>query len=81
MLETSYTPNAKVQSIDLVDSSELHIVLRFPSQITFGNGVPWPDKIIKEIYRCIDGKIVLDEIITGKHTPSQIIPEIINFPR
>lgn len=39
-----------------------------------------PDRVWKEIYRAVDGKIVLAEIIDGEHIPTQVIPETITFP-
>lgn len=70
--------DAKIISADLVDNS-IEIIRRYPSNMCYASGKPIPDKVIKEIYTVVDGKIALTNEITGKLKPSYVVPDTISF--
>jgi hypothetical protein len=63
----------------LEENGTLEIVRKYPSNMSYGNGEPCPDEVIKEIYAVQEGKIVLKEEVRGKHTPARYMPESIDF--
>ena len=77
---TIYQPHT-ISSAGLNANGELEIVRRFPSnsQYLCSPPRPVPDRIIKEIYRVVDGKIELAETVVGKHILAKQIAERIEF--
>ena len=75
-----YQPH-KIVSAFVNEDGELEIVRQYPSNIVYTCNPPIqaPDKVVKEIYRCEHGKIVLSEKIEGKHTPRSVNEERIEF--
>lgn len=69
-----------VVSASLVDG-RLEIVRRYRSNMTYGNGWPVPDRVVKEIYGVgTGGKIELIESIEGRHIPRRFVDETFEFP-
>ena len=70
----------EIISAELVEG-ELHIVCREPSNLVYAvyPSRNAPDKVWKEIYVSDGEKIVLKEMIEGKHTPSKTLPETFTF--
>jgi hypothetical protein len=58
---------------------QLEVVRQYPSNMAYGNGLPFPDKVVKEIYGVVDGRIALINTVEGKHIPPQLMPERIEF--
>ncbi|MDB4314462.1 hypothetical protein N9955_00375 [bacterium] len=71
----------QIVSVDVGEDS-ISIVYRSPSETMYACNPPraCPDEVIKKVYRAVDGKIVLDKEIRGKHTPHAYVPETIEFP-
>lgn len=67
-----------VISANLVNGN-IEIVRRYPSNMCYGNGTQAPDRIVKEIYGSVDGKVQLVQTITGKHTPGHFVKETFEF--
>jgi hypothetical protein len=59
----------------------VEISYREPSNSQFQTWPPQPvpDKIWKEIYRVVDGKIKLAKTINGRHTPSCTVNESFSY--
>jgi len=77
-----YQPH-KIVSVTLTDGGlQIEVIRKYPSNISYGDGKPAPDRVIKEIYMSApgEGHIELYETIQGTHTPSSIVPEKIEFP-
>ena len=70
----------QITSAELVDGS-LEVVKRFRSTtyLLSDPPQPTPDLIFKEIYKAVDGKIVLTQTINGQIEPAQTIPETITW--
>ncbi len=60
-------------------TGNLEIVRRYPSNMAYGNGTPVPDRVEKEVYGVVDGKITLIQTIQGKHEPAYRVEERITF--
>lgn len=71
--------DTKVVSATCRPDGTLEIVRQKPSNIAYGNGRRAPDTVWKEIYGAQDGKIVLINKISGRHTPAAWVPESITF--
>lgn len=71
--------DCKIISVILTESGELEVVRKYPSNSAYGNGQACPDKVTKETYRSENGKIVLASTVEGKHTPSHVVKELIEF--
>ena len=56
------------------------IVRQFPSNTVYGNGNPVPDRVEKETYGVVDGKIALIRKQDGVHKPGYYVPESVEFP-
>lgn len=70
----------KIVSAKLNESGEIEIVRQYPSNMSYCNGVPVPDRVVKEIYRTNDaGVIFLAEEVEGRHEPAKMLPERIEF--
>lgn len=71
----------KIVSVTLNGSGELEVVRQYPSNTMFACYPPRqaPDRVVKEIYKCGPNGIVLDKTIEGKHIPSSVVPERIEF--
>jgi len=70
----------KIVSARLNESGEMEIIRQHPSNMVYANGVPVPDRVVKEIYRSNGaGVIVLAEEVEGRHEPSKMVPERIEF--
>lgn len=77
-------PNANcstVVGVKLTDHGEFEVIRRYPSNLMFAcyPAKPAPDRVTKEIYGVKEGKIVLDELIEGKHTLEHTISKSITF--
>lgn len=75
-------PNfSTVVGVKLTDQGEFVVIRRYPSNSMFTcyPAKPVPDRVTKEIYRVKEGKIVLDEVIEGKHIPQHTVSESITF--
>ncbi len=70
----------QITSVSLVDGT-LEVIKRFRSNTYFAIDPPQkaPDLIFKEIYKAVDGEIVLVETIQGYIEPAQTISETINW--
>ncbi len=68
-------------SAQLNEHGDLEVVRRYPSNMMFAcyPPRPAPDRIVKEIYKAIDGMIVLHDTIEGRHTPAHTVGEQIEF--
>ena len=73
-----YTPH-KILSVQLKEDGTLAVVRQYPSNMAYGNGMPCPDRVEKEIYGVVDGKIALIETKAGKHTPAYVVQEQVTF--
>ena len=56
------------------------IVRQYPSNTVYGNGNPVPDRVEKETYGVVDGKIALIRKQDGVHKPGYYVPESVEFP-
>lgn len=61
------------------DTGNLEIVRRYPSNMAYGNGTPVPDRVEKEVYGVVDGKIALIQTVQGKHEPAYCVEEKFSF--
>lgn len=70
----------QITSVELVNDT-LEVIKRFCSTTYFASDPPQkaPDLIFKEIYKAIDGKIVLAETIRGQVEPARTLPETIKW--
>jgi hypothetical protein len=76
----SYRSNkTQVISFYFVDGI-IEVVFREPNNEIYDIGRPIPDKVWKEIYGVVDGKITLLKTINGRHEPSHPVKEKITFP-
>jgi len=69
----------KIISASLELNGDFVVIRRYPSMMVYANGTPYPDKIVKDIYRSVDGSIHLVESIAGRHIPSYTVPEKFEF--
>ncbi len=74
----SYTE--KIHSIRLVNG-KLEIIRKVPSNMVYAcyPPKPFPDKIFKDIYSVVDGKIVLSETKEGRYVPASLTHEKLIF--
>lgn len=56
------------------------IVRQYPSNMCYANGVSVPDRVVKETYGIVNGRIGLIQTQEGVHKPSYIVPESVEFP-
>ena len=71
-----------IESCDLVENeTKLEIVFRKPSNSMYACNPPRPvpDKVWKQVFGVLNDKIVLLEEIKGKHIPSHLVEESIEF--
>ena len=73
-----------VSVVLLSDGSGLEVVMRKPPGYVYAvsclvNCPRPPDEVRKHVYKVRDGKIVLDRTVIGRHTPSSMTPEKIEF--
>lgn len=71
--------NEQIVSASLTDDGRLEVVTRAKSGHAYGAGLPVPDKVTKRVYAAVDGRIVLERTVEGRHTPQRFIPEAIEF--
>ena len=71
----------KILSVELTSDGAMEVVRKIPSNAIYCSGDHVPDRILKETYICINGKIVHVGTIEGKHTPAKWQEEKIEFPR
>jgi hypothetical protein len=57
------------------------IVRQYPSSMAYANGVAVPDRVTKETYGIVDGRIGLIQTQEGTHKPSYIVPESVEYPK
>lgn len=70
---------SKIISATLELSGDFVVTRRYPSMAVYGNGTPCPDRIVKDIYRSVDGSIQLVGTVAGRHIPSYTVPEKFEF--
>lgn len=77
-----YLTGFKIVSVELTTDGRMEIVKQYPADAIYPVMPPRsvPDKVIKEIYHVVDGKIKLGMTIEGTHTPSYNVAESIKFP-
>jgi len=70
-----------IESFKRNESGTIEVVFREPSNAMLLSHPPKPapDKVWKEIYGVVNGKIELVGIEDGMHIPSQYIPSTITF--
>jgi hypothetical protein len=71
---------AEVIDATLTEDGKMIITKRKRSQTVYGNGIPVPDEVWREVYESVDGRIVMKRRIDGKHTPRAIVEERMEFP-
>jgi hypothetical protein len=74
--------NEIIVSFKLIDKNNtIEVVKRIPSNIMYATNPPkpMPDKIVKEVYGVLDGKIQRIKAIVGKHIPASWNDEQIIF--
>ena len=61
--------------------NEIEVVFRQPSNMTLTSNPskPAPDKVWKEVYGIVDGKLKMLRKIMGTHTPQRFEPEQFKF--
>lgn len=69
----------KIVRAHICANGKLEIVRQYPSNMALGNGTPCPDRVVKEIYGVVDGRIVLTDTVEGNHIPARLEPERIEF--
>ena len=75
-----HTPHKVVDAyLNEIDGT-IVIVRQYPSNMCYANGVTVPDRVTKETYGVVDGKIALIQMQEGKHKPAYIVPESVEFP-
>lgn len=74
-------PSETIESFNFTDESTFEVVYRQPSNIVYHTNPPQstPDRVWKEVYGVVNGKITLLETIQGEHTPSYVVDETITF--
>ena len=66
---TIFQPHTILSAHLTGDGERLNIVRKYPSNMVYGNGQPVPDRVEKEVYGVVDGKIVENlHIVTAKAT-------------
>lgn len=78
-MDAIFTTSEVVRAGLNTNTGNLEIVRRYPSNMAYGNGTPVPDRVEKEVYGVIDGKIALIQTIQGKHEPAYRVEERITF--
>lgn len=75
--------DGKVTSVEINENGELEVVVRFPSNSVYATfpAQPVEDRVVKQIYWAVDGRICLKEEIEGKVIPPQVTQERIEFER
>lgn len=69
----------QIVSVALTDDGRLEVVTRVKSGHAYGTGQPVPDKVTKRVYAAVEGRVVLERTVDGRHTPPRFIPEAIEF--
>jgi hypothetical protein len=74
-------PSAIYKMISMLHGKDggIEIIKFYPTNIAYANGAPMPGVVEKEIYKAVDGKVELVEVIVGKHVPRQIIEDHFEF--
>jgi len=71
----------EIVSVLVNKAGELEMVTRNKTGTQYLNGTPCPDKVQKVVYKAgADGRIFLDRVIEGTHTPAYRVAEKIEFP-
>ena len=70
-----------VRSVCLTESGTLEVVRQYPSNSRYmtNPSMPTPDRVEKEIYGVVDGKIALIETKIGRHEPAYVVNEKVTF--
>ena len=76
-----HTPHKIVKSYLNEMDGTIVIVRQYPSKMAFGNGEAVPDRVVKETYGIVDGRIGLIQTQEGKHKPAYIVPESVEYPK
>ena len=77
-----YYSDCRIVSAESTTDGQMEIVKRYPSNAAYasiGCGAV-PDRVTKEIYDVVEGKIELIKTIKGTHTPGYDVAESIEFP-
>lgn len=61
------------------ENNTIEVIFRESSASRYASGQPIPDKVRKEIYGVVDGKIKLVDKVQGKHIPGYFTDEKIIF--
>lgn len=61
-------------------SNTLTVVRQFPSNAAYCSGAPVPDRVTKEVYGVVDGRLELLRTVVGEHRPARVVPETVEFP-
>ena len=76
-----HTPHKVVDAyLNEIDGT-IVIVRQYPSNMAYANGVAVPDRVTKETYGIVDGRIGLIQTQEGTHKPSYIVPESVEYPK
>ena len=70
---------SKIISATLELNGDFVVIRRYPSLKVYGNGILYPDRIVKDIYQSVDGSIQLVETVTGNHVPAHEVLEKFEF--
>lgn len=62
---------SKIISATLELNGDFVVIRRYSSIPAYSNGTSCPDRIVKDIYRSVDGSIHLVETVTGEHIQFQ----------
>ena len=77
----SYDGGTTIKNVNLyLDKNQIEIIYQESSIWVYCNGQSPPDKVWKEIYGVVDGKITPIKTAYGKHIPSRIVDESIDWP-
>ena len=76
----NYQDNSIVSAVLNQEENTIAITRRTPSNSMYACNPPKPvpDKITKEVYGVVDGKIVQIGTSKGEHVPGYFVPEKIN---
>lgn len=75
-----HTPHKVVDAYLNEMDGAIVIVRQYPSNMAYANGVSVPDRVVKETYGIVNGRIGLIQTQEGVHKPSYIVPESVEFP-
>lgn len=69
------------QLVDVVVLEDrVEVYRRAVSMTALGNGLRLPDRMFKQVYKPVAGKMVLVDTLEGKVTPAYTVPEQVEWP-